>query len=209
LRRKLTSVPAVTLSLAGTESVASLRVLAAVASACRDTVQLRFAYRDKHSRVSSRIVEPMRLVHTGRRWYLAAWDVARKDWRTFRVDRMEEQPRLATGPRFVPRDPPEDFATMVRKSITSWPQTLRARVRINASAAELQARTPSWVGAIEPLDESHCELTVGGDCPEMLVTLLLHAVADFTLIEPAEAAQPIREVADRLLRAVADVGARS
>ena len=209
LRRKLTSVPAVTLSLAASESPASLRVLAAVASACRDTLQLRFAYRDKQSRVSSRIVEPMRLVHTGRRWYLAAWDVARRDWRTFRVDRIAEQPRLATGPRFLPRDPPEDFATMVRKSITSWPQTLRARVRVEVPAAELQARTPSWVGTIEPLDEGSCELTVGGDCPEMLVWLLLHAMGDFTLIEPSEAAEPIRAVAERLLRSVSGVAARS
>ena len=205
LRRQLTSVPAVTLSLAASESPASLRVLAAVASACRDTLQLRFAYRDKQSRVSARVVEPMRLVHTGRRWYLAAWDVARNDWRTFRVDRIEEQPRLTTGSRFVPRDPPEDFATMVQKSITSWPQTLRARVRINAPAAELRARTPSWVGTIEPLDDGSCELTVGADCPEMLVSSLLYVVADFTLIDPAEAAEPIRTMADRLLRGVAGI----
>src|SRR5688572_31623022 len=44
-----------------------------------------------------------RSVHTGYRWYLAAWDTARNDWRTFRVDRVQPQPRLAVGERFVPR----------------------------------------------------------------------------------------------------------
>ena len=202
LRRRLASVPAVTLSLVPDESMASLSVLASVASACRDTLQLRFSYRDMRGMITGRTIEPMRLVFTGRRWYLAAWDIVRDDWRTFRVDRIQAQPRLATGPRFVPRDPPEDFATMVRKSITNWVQPLHARVRIRGSAADLKARLPSWVGVVEPLDDSHAALTVGGDCPEMLVALLMHAGADFTLIEPPEVAQPIRDIAERLLRAV-------
>jgi predicted DNA-binding transcriptional regulator YafY len=203
LRRKLSSVPAVTLSLAAPESVASLNVLAAVASACRDTVQLTFAYRDLRGTVTSRTIEPMRLVHTGRRWYLAAWDIARNDWRTFRVDRIQTQPRLAPGPRFTPRHPPVDFLTMVQKSITSWPQTLRARVQLKGSLAQLRPRMPAWVGTLETLDDDHCALTVGGDGPEMLAGMLLHAGVDFTLLDPPEAAQPIRDVAERLLRGVA------
>jgi predicted DNA-binding transcriptional regulator YafY len=202
LRRKLTSVPSVTLSLVTNESTASLNVLAAVANACRDTVQLKFGYRDMKGSVTSRIVEPMRLVHTGRRWYLAAWDLARNDWRTFRVDRIEAQPRLTQGPRFTPRQPPVDFATMVQRSITSWPQTLRARVRLEGSVTEVRRRLPSWVGTLEPLDDNHCALTVGGDCPETLVGLILHASADFTLLDPPEAAESIRAVADRLLRGI-------
>jgi hypothetical protein len=39
--------------------------------------------------VTVRVVEPHRLVHTPRRWYLLAWDADRADWRTFRVDRIE------------------------------------------------------------------------------------------------------------------------
>jgi len=202
LRRKLTSVPAVTLSLAAPESMANLSVLAAVASACRDTLQLRFSYRDMKGVVSARTIEPMRLVHTGRRWYLAAWDLARRDWRTFRVDRIETQPRIAHGPRFTPREPPEDFATMVRKSITSWPQPLRARVRLNEPAASLRARVPSWIGTIEELNDRQCTLTVGGECTEMLVGLILHTNVDFTLLDPAEVARPIRDIARRLLRGV-------
>jgi predicted DNA-binding transcriptional regulator YafY len=202
LRRKLTSVPAVTLSLVTNESTASLNVLATVASACRDTVQLKFSYRDMKGAVTSRTIEPMRLVHTGRRWYLAAWDLVRNDWRTFRVDRIEAQPKLAQGPRFTPRQPPVDFATMVRNSITSWPQTLRARIRIKGSITELRRRIPSWVGTLEAFDDDHCALSVGGDSPEMLVGMILYASADFTLLDPPEAAQSIREITDRLLRGI-------
>jgi predicted DNA-binding transcriptional regulator YafY len=202
LRRKLTAVPAVTLSLVSNESAASLSVLAAIASACRDTMQVKFGYRDMKGTVTTRTIEPMRLVHTGRRWYLAAWDITRNDWRTFRVDRIAAQPRLTQGARFTPRTPPMDFAEMVRRAITHWPQTLRARVKLKGSLTQLRGRMPTWIGTLEALDDEHCALSVGGDCPETLVGLLLHAGMDFTLLDPPEAAQPIRDVADRLLRAI-------
>jgi predicted DNA-binding transcriptional regulator YafY len=165
-------------------------------------MQLKFSYRDMKGAVTSRTIEPMRLVHTGRRWYLAAWDLARSDWRTFRVDRIEAQPRLAQGLRFAPREPPVDFATMVQRSITSWPQTLRARVKIKGSITELRRRMPSWVGTLETLDEDHCALTVGGESAEMLAGMILYAGVDFTLLDPPEAAESIRVVADRLLRGI-------
>jgi len=36
-----------------------------------------------------------------RRWYLVAWDPARDDWRTFRIDRVEGAP--VNGAHFAPR----------------------------------------------------------------------------------------------------------
>lgn len=39
---------------------------------------------------TKRRTEPYRLVATGLRWYLLAWDLDRTDWRTFRLDRMSE-----------------------------------------------------------------------------------------------------------------------
>jgi predicted DNA-binding transcriptional regulator YafY len=200
LRRRLSALPAVTVSLVNPESTVSLSILAAIAAACRDQVQLRFSYRDMRGAATSRVVEPMRLVHTGRRWYLAAWDVERGDWRTFRVDRVQHQPRLTTAARFVPRQPPEDFATMVSKSIRSWTYRYQVRLRVRGTAAELHSRLPPWAGAIEPLDEAHCALTIGGDSHEMLAAMIVHAGVEFSLIEPQELAQPIRDIASRLLQ---------
>ncbi len=54
-------------------------MLALISAACRDHEILRFDYRthetDKRSR---RIVEPHRLVNWGRRWYLFAYETARR-----------------------------------------------------------------------------------------------------------------------------------
>ena len=199
LRRRLSALPAVTVSLVNPQSAVSLSILAAIAAACRDQVQLRFSYRDMRGAATSRTVEPMRLVHTGRRWYLAAWDLGRSDWRTFRIDRVQPQPRLTTAGRFVPRQPPEDFATMVTRSITASPYRYQVRFRVRGSLAELRGRMPPWAGVLEPMDESYCVLTMGGDSCETIAAMIIHAGVEFSLIEPAELASPMREIATRLL----------
>jgi predicted DNA-binding transcriptional regulator YafY len=202
LRRRLSALPAVTVSLASPHSAVSLRVLAAVAAACRDHLQLRFTYRDNKGVVTARAVEPMRVVHTGRRWYLAAWDETRGDWRTFRIDRIQARPALAQGGRFVPRQPPEDFATMVARSIAAPPPRYRARFLLGGSAADIGSRMPPWIGVVEAVDDARCILTTGGENYESIVALIVHAGVDFTLLDPPELAQPIRDIGARLLRGV-------
>ena len=65
-------------------------VLMTLARACRDRHRVRFAYLDRGGEATERLAEPYRMVATGRRWYLLAWDLDRDDWRTFRLDRMRE-----------------------------------------------------------------------------------------------------------------------
>ena len=201
LRRRLSALPAVTVALTNRRSSVSLSLLAAIAAACRDHVQLRFSYRDTRGTQTQRTVEPMRLVHTGWRWYLAAWDLERGDWRTFRVDRMQAQPRLAQGARFVPREPPVDFATMVSRAM-AMPQRYTARLLVRGAAADVRARVPRWLGAVEPRDEESCVMTTGADTLDIMAALIVQAGVEFTLLEPAELAQPIREIGARLLRGV-------
>jgi predicted DNA-binding transcriptional regulator YafY len=89
LRRRVTAVSAAMVPYPSFGAHVDAGLLALIAAAIRDREQLRLRYRD-HAGVSTRrLVEPYRLVHTGRRWYLVAWDAAREDWRTFRVDRIE------------------------------------------------------------------------------------------------------------------------
>src|SRR5699024_356377 len=93
-------------------------VLALVASACRDGERLRFDYERYDGTSSRRVVEPHRLVFREQRWYLVAWDNEREDWRTFRVDRMV--PRLPTGPRVPPREPPEQDVVAYLNERMTW-----------------------------------------------------------------------------------------
>ena len=90
--------------------------MALVAATVRKKEKLRFRYSDNEGRVTERHIEPVRLVHTGRRWYLVAFDLDRDDWRTFRLDRVSEP--LATGLRAASRPGP-DPVELVQRGVKS------------------------------------------------------------------------------------------
>lgn len=202
LKRKWESLRHVTLSLVHQEQAIDINLLATLAAACRDERRITFKYGDRKHRESQREVEPMRLVHTGRVWYLAAWDTKREDWRTFRLDRIDFKSKPRLGMRFNPRKPPEDFATFVSRAIAAAPYRYQARLSVPLSATEARRRVPAWVGVVEPLSAHQCALTIGGNTPESIAALVINAGVDFELLEPAEIAEPIRKLGERLLRGV-------
>ena len=140
LRRRLGALQSMTVSLAAGQVAVDPRTLTALAAACRDHERVRFAYRDRRDQPSVRDVEPMRLVHTGRVWYLAAWDTQRADWRTFRIDRIDGAAGIALAGRFIPREPPEDLAKLVSRSIAASPYRRQVRLALAGSARELATR---------------------------------------------------------------------
>jgi predicted DNA-binding transcriptional regulator YafY len=113
--------------------------LTAVAQACRDEERLRFSYTARGGEQTDRHVEPHRLVSLGRRWYLVAYDLTRHDWRSFRLDRLEDP--CGTGARFRPRElPADDAVAFVRAGIgnvPAVPHTVEAVV--HASAVTVRA----------------------------------------------------------------------
>ncbi|HEY3866907.1 MAG TPA: YafY family protein [Actinocrinis sp.] len=182
------------------------QVLADLTAACRDHEVLRFDYQNRDgSAPVRRSAEPYRLVNWGRRWYLLAWDLGRKDWRTFRVDRLV--PHLPAGPRFAPRPlPDEDVARYVSNNIAAAPWRVRATVTVNLGAEDLAARVPVFVGAITAIDEHTCELATGGDSPETIAAYLGLIGADFTVTDPPELAAAVRKLSERYARAAGASG---
>jgi len=177
-------------------------LLSVIAAACRDHEGIRFSYHNRSGAPSIRVVEPHRLVHTGYRWYLAAWDIGRKDWRTFRIDRIEG--KLKTSTRFRPRTPPEgDFATFVSKSLAQAPYPYRARVTLRAPLATIAQRIPPSVGVLEAVDEYSCVLDTGSHSLEGITIHLSLLGVDFQVHEPPELIDYIGRLADRLLQAIA------
>ncbi len=171
--------------------------LSALAGACRDLEGIRFLYHDRTGAPSGRAVEPHRLVHTGYRWYLVAWDLARKDWRTFRVDRIAG--KLKTSTRFTPRKPPGgDFAAFVSKSLASVPYPIRARMTLHAPVEAIAKRVPPSAGTLEAIDERSCMLHTGSHSLEGLTIHLMLLGVDFQVHEPPELIDHLRRVAERL-----------
>src|SRR5258708_5511671 len=177
-------------------------LLSTLAGACRDHESIRFQYRDRSDTASARAVEPHRLVHTGWRWYLVAWDIGRGDWRTFRVDRIDAKIKIRTSARFKPRKPPGgDFAAYVSKAIASIPYPYRARVTLHAAVEEVAKKVPPSAGVLEAIDSPTCMLNTGGHSLEMLAVHLTMIDVDFEVHEPPALIDHIRRLSDRLSRA--------
>jgi predicted DNA-binding transcriptional regulator YafY len=172
--------------------------LAFLAQACNRNERLRFQYSDGAGSQTSRHVEPYRLVSTGRRWYLVARDIAKGEWRSFRLDRIT-QPR-GTGIRSLPADPP-DPAKFVSEGISSGPYRWRAKALLAAPAAEVAARVPATVAVIEALDDHRCLLTTGGHDLDYIAMHLASLDIPFTPLEPPELRTRCALLASRLSQA--------
>ncbi|KUJ67292.1 DNA-binding transcriptional regulator [Streptomyces albus subsp. albus] len=177
-------------------------VLTELANACRDCQRLRFAYRSHGGDSSRRTVEPYRLVCAQRRWYLVGWDADRQDWRTFRADRITLTP--PHGPRFTPRRPPaEDLAAYVSAGVSSAAYAERATVLLKVPVEAAAERVSPSAGILEPVDEHSCLLHTGAHSLDLMVVHIALMGFDFEVREPAELTAHIRELRDRLDRALA------
>jgi predicted DNA-binding transcriptional regulator YafY len=200
LRRRVAALSATMVRYPGRGPTVSSDTLVAIAAAARDLERLRFAYGDRQGARSRRLVEPHRLVHTGRRWYLVAWDCGREDWRTFRVDRI--QPRLSTERRFAPRPPPAaDIAAYVAQGIASSRERHHAEILLHAPLEEVSRRVPGYVGTLEAVDARTCLLRTSADWLGGLAVYIADIGVDFEVRDPPELAALVAELAERFARA--------
>jgi predicted DNA-binding transcriptional regulator YafY len=207
LRYRIELIQQVAVTPAGGPSVQP-DVLLAVAAACRDHHQLRFDYRNHDGTATTRTTEPHQLVHTGRRWYLVAWDLDRDDWRTFRVDRLA--PRIPTGPRFTPREVPEVATT--NRGVSYGGYRYQARVLVHAPATEVADRFGPSVASVTPLDGDHTKpygtgsattlVETGANSLEQIALHLGILGLPFEVQEPPELIDCIRELTTRLNAAI-------
>ena len=161
LRRRVSALGSATIAPPVTGPTVDPQHLTVIASACRESECLRFAYRSRDASETRREVEPHSLVNLGRRWYLVAG--------------IDPPRRLAD----VPRRPPQpsggdwsevhgaqaaakDASAYVERS-TAAPSRFKARVTVHASAAEITSRLPPYWGTFEPIDAQSCEYRAGDD----------------------------------------------
>jgi predicted DNA-binding transcriptional regulator YafY len=196
LRRRATALHAVTLSLRTGPPLVDAAVLSGLATACRDSRRLRFRYRKHDGATGPREVEPLRLANYGRRWYLIAWDPARGDWRSFRIDRIEGAPKV--GEPFVPRPPPPDVAAKLERGIAYAPFTCRVTLRLRGTVAELESQIPVWCGLLEPETDTHSLLRVGAESPEALLAQVLMIGREAELVEGHEQVPSLRGALERM-----------
>jgi predicted DNA-binding transcriptional regulator YafY len=197
VRHRVNLLQSVTVTVPATGPTVDPAVLTAVASACREHHRLRFDYRRHDGTDAIRETEPHRLVHTGRRWYLVGWDTDRRDWRTYRVDRI--RPRIPTGPRFTPRHVPGvDHLT---RGVSTAPYRYQARIVLHAPAETAAERIAPTVGVIEAVDRYTCLLHTGSNSLDELAIYVAGFGFRFRIQEPPELIAHLRDLAARLTEA--------
>ena len=194
LRHRVNAIQTHTVPILREGPTVSSELLTRVAAACRDRERLRFDYTGHDGSPSVRDAEPYSLVSLAGRWYLAAWDTGRGDWRAYRADRMSL--RTPNGPRFAPREPPGgDVAGWVKQRLSHemWP--LRARFLLRAPIGEVAGRTP---GVVEPAGDDACVLTLRGDDLGLIAAAVAFLDVDFEVLEPVELTGHLRRLGHRL-----------
>ncbi len=200
LRHKMDALRSALVPLARHTPLVDAGLLAALAAACRDQLRVCFDYTDGRGQASTRQVEPQGLAHTGWRWYLVAWDPARDDWRTFRLDRIAGA--VTPGAHFRPRPPPDggDLRGYVARSVGHAPNAEDARVVLHAPRAAMAARIPPWADELEALDEDRCLLRCAGQSPDALAYWLMTLDVEFDVLAPTALAQRLRQAGERVAR---------
>ncbi len=202
LRHRVATVTSAVVPMTGGEAALDVDVLLVVAAAVRDEQRVRADYRRHDGSESRRLLEPHRIVHTDRRWYLVAWDVERDDWRTLRLDRLT--PRVPTGPRFVPREAPEpDLAGYTSRGISTDVYRYRCRLTVHARAEVVAERISPTIGVVRAIDEVTCEVLVGTNSLDEAAVWLGVIGAELTIHEPAELRDRVGALGARLVRAAA------
>jgi predicted DNA-binding transcriptional regulator YafY len=202
LRDRVASIAASTVELPkGDLPQVDPDVLAVLAAACRRGEGLTFGYRTHHGHLSRRSVEPLRIVHTGRRWYLVARDRdATQDdgWRTFRIDRISEP--APTGRRHTFEDPPDPVA-LVAEATGIAPWDIEARFLLYADAATVARHIPPGVGVVEPADDGTCILRIAASEIAPLIDYAARIPYDFDVLGPDAVREALHAQAVRLIHA--------
>ena len=197
VRHRINLLHSVTVTVPSTGPTVDPDVLTAVAAACREPHRLRFDYQSHDGTDSLRDTEPHRLVHTGRRWYLIGWDTDRRDWRTYRVDRIH--PRIPSGPRFTPRQAPDaDLTGYLTHGVSTAPYRYQARITLYAAAETAAERIPPTVGVIEAVDPQTCLLRTGSNSLDEIAVHVALFGFRFRVHQPPELIAHLRSLTARL-----------
>jgi predicted DNA-binding transcriptional regulator YafY len=182
----------------------SADVLLTLAQGCRRPERMTFEYRDSARRVTDRRVEPFRLVNAETRWYLVALDLDRRDWRTFRVDRMSRA--TLTGHRFT-RESEPDAGAMVAEGLALAPYSVQAEVLLRIDIREAAELVPRTVGALEAVDGGTL-MRLGANELDWIARFVAGLPCDAEVRSPDELRTALRLLGRRLQRSHARSGPR-
>ncbi|MEV4421475.1 WYL domain-containing protein [Patulibacter sp. NPDC049589] len=160
----------------------------------RKLVELDY-YKPNEDEFSHRTVEPYALINGREGWYVAAFDPARDDVRHFRLDRIRHAHVLEqTFERRPEVDPAAEVAGWPRTG--ELPASRSARVWVSPDRArwERERRTIA-----EELEDGALVTEIAFAGVDWLVREVLTEIGDLVVLEPGDARDAVRRVAEGLL----------
>ncbi|WP_069464634.1 helix-turn-helix transcriptional regulator [Actinacidiphila rubida] len=199
LRHRVGTLGSAVVTMTGGGPRVDPSALTVLAGAIANRECVRFAYRAGDGAETRRHAEPQRLVASGRRWYLVAWDLARDDWRIFRVDRLTGV--TATGARTAPRTlPAADASEFVESKLRNlWP-TAAAVVDFDAPAGVVRSKLGQAPGEVESVTDGTSRWRVDADRIDWMAVRLLMLDLPFRVQSPPALIDRLRTFGDRARR---------
>jgi predicted DNA-binding transcriptional regulator YafY len=172
------------------------------ASAC---ARVEFSYIPSRGARGARRAEPYHVVARSGRYYLVAYDIARRDWRYFALDAIIGP--LRKDGTFSPRPVPERFLAERAVGWIRGATTLDTTFRLSpVVVATVMARTWQPEQRIVPLADGGAEITLSFDDAGEAVRWALSFGAEAVVIGPPEAVALARQMVDRIVSAYAGGG---
>lgn len=150
----------------------------------------------------SRRVEPVQLVVLGAHWYLFAWDLMRRDWRVFRLDRMSDV--HATTLEFSPRPHP-DAEAAVSSAVTTAAYSHTVIVGMRSTVAEAGEWFSSRAATITEAADG-VRIAFGVDDLATAATYLAMIPVPIEIIDPPELIDQMAALAQRARSAAVNSG---
>ena len=205
LRRRIDALSSATSALAVDGPQIDTETLATLAAACRDTVQVHFAYVARDSAESTRTVDPAAVVYSGLHWYLVAFDLDREDWRTFRIDRIDSTLRLGRrgSRRTVPGGDPAAYVQRQLSRQGAGDGTAAAgRIRVLAPLQRLSGRVPAHYASVVDDGPEACIVETNGPWSRHFLLWMATLDEPLEVLDPPELVDAARAVAERLSASV-------
>jgi predicted DNA-binding transcriptional regulator YafY len=200
LRKNLHTLHSQVLELGDRPRHLSLANVSELAGACSERLVTRITYTAHGGATSDRLIEPFRLVRVGALWYLVAWDPSKKEWRTFRLDRIVSIERQ--NERFKARRPPaDDLVEYVTKSLSSSLYPHQAKVLLRAPIEEVRRRIGPRDGLFVRVSNATCTMELGAPTLDVLVARILWLGIDFEIIASDALRRHLQTVVARVERA--------
>ncbi len=168
--------------------------------AAQASARIEFSYTPARGARATRRVEPYHVIARAGRYYLVAYDLARRDWRQFALDAVSGPLRL--DGTFTPRAVPE---RLIQEGAVGWirrgpPTSVTIRVSPVVAAA---VTSRQWQPAqrVQQLADGSAEITLTYEDLGEAVRWALQFGAEAVIVAPPQAVDLARRTADAIAAA--------